>query len=261
MAFVFAAHDSVLDRPVVIKAVELQPEAVGTFIREARTIARLDHPHILDVYDLGTEQIGEENLVYLVMQLASGGTLTNRLREGPLPPNEVRRILYQVGNALDYAHRQGVVHLDLKPANILFDEHGNVLVADFGLAQLLYNANPAKADAFANTLAYMPPEQMLGQEVTPASDVYALGLTLHEMLTGELPEREWTDEGLISRPAPSLPPAIRAVLEKATHHHSGQRYATAGELAEAFAEALARSPSGLPERQAPSAIPPGPSVK
>ncbi len=261
MALVLTAHDHVLDRQVAVKIVRpdltWSSDAADTFIREARIIARLDHPHILHIYDLGTERIGHKPLVYLVMQWAGGGTLAHRLEAGPLPPDEVQKILQQVGDALDYAHRQGVIHLDLKPANILFDEHGNALVADFGLAKLLQETTHAKADTGVGTPAYMAPEQWLGGKVSPSSDVYALGLILYQMLTGQLPERKWTEQGPVPQPEASLPPDARPIIEKAIQTDPNRRYATAGEMVRAFLETsrpqqVTARPSwhkALPERE------------
>ncbi|RMF31900.1 MAG: serine/threonine protein kinase, partial [Chloroflexi bacterium] len=267
MALVLTAHDHVLDRQVAVKIVRpdltWSSDAADTFIREARIIARLDHPHILHIYDLGTDRIGHKPLVYLVMQWASGGTLAHRLEAGPLPPDEVQKILQQVGDALDYAHRQGVIHLDLKPANILFDEHGNALVADFGLAKLLQETTHAKADTGVGTPAYMAPEQWLGGKISPSSDVYALGLILYQMLTGELPERRWTEQGPVPQPEAPLPPDVRAVIEKAIQSNPNRRYATAGEMVQAFLEtALPHQVTARPSRrETPSEREPKPEVQ
>ena len=246
IGIVFSAYDRELGRRVAVKI--LKPEhawdsdEVDAFIREARVIAKLDHPSILSVYHQGTQTVDERRLVYLVMQLASGGTLADRLEAGALTPYEAGGILKQVCDGLDYAHHQEVLHLDVKPLNILFDEHGNALVADFGLAKLLQGATRVKADTGFGTPIYMPPEQSFGLKAGPFSDVHALGVTLYQMLTGELPEPVWSDPSLPLRLDHPLPPRIRSVVEKATQPDPNERYRAAGELAQAFTTAIAPSP-------------------
>lgn len=231
MGVVLQAYDKFLDRDVAVKVI--QPEynwsqtAIDAFIREARIIARLEHPSILNIYDLGIHPLKNGSLVYLVMRLASGGTLADRLEKGPLPLNEVRRILEPVCEGLDYAHKQGVIHLDLKPLNILFDNHGNPMVADFGLAKMLQNATQIKADTRVGTFAYMPPEQLFGAKAGPFSDVYAVGITLYEMITGAVPNRGW--DGTIHIDS-SIPNEIKHIIVKATLTNPNQRYQKTGEL-------------------------------
>ncbi|MCZ7541566.1 MAG: serine/threonine protein kinase [Anaerolineae bacterium] len=195
MGIVLQAHDRLLDREVAVKLIRpehaLAPAALDAFLREARMIARLEHPNILAVHDLGAVTSESKGLPFLVMQLAKGGSLADRLKTGPLPLPEVQRIVTAVCGALDYAHRRGVVHLDVKPLNIFFDEHHNPLIGDFGLAKLLENAMKVKADTRAGTLAYMAPEQLFGSQAGPFTDVYALGITVYEMLTRALPRRSW----------------------------------------------------------------------
>jgi serine/threonine protein kinase len=249
IASVYAAHDDLLDRQVAVKVFQagyaLPPDRMETFIAEARRIAKLDHPHVLGIYDQGTETVDDVKRFYLVMQLAQGGTLADRLETGPLSTDETERILRQACAALDYAHSQQVLHLDLKPDNILFDEQGSVKVADFGLARLIRQTTHAGADAKPSAQDYMSPEQLSGNQTTFSSDVYALGLILHQMLTSELPERQLVEPDLAARLFESLPPAIRPVIEKATHSNPQQRYGTAGELAEAFTAALYPFPDHL----------------
>ena len=246
VALVFNAHDRTLDRQMAVKIVkpdlDLSSEVADRFVREARIIANLEHPHILSVYDQGRQLVESQTLAYLVMQLAVGGTLADQLGGGALTPDEASRILKQVCDALDYAHQREVLHLDVKPLNILFDEHGNALVADFGLARLLEGASRVKADTGFGTPIYMAPEQYFGQKAGPFSDVYALGVTLYQMLTGDLPEHNWSDLSHFLRLDHPLPSGIRPVIEKATHPVPDQRYRTAGELERAFKAAIAVSP-------------------
>ncbi len=240
MGIVMTAHDTFLDREVAVKIIQPEDawseEAIVDFITEARIIARLEHPHVVNVYDLGTQEINGINIVYIVMRLATGGTLEDRLAaNGSIPYQEAGTILTAVCDAVDYAHQQGVVHLDLKPLNILFDHLGSALVADFGLAKGLRNAAQVKADTKAGTLEYMPPEQLFGAEAGPFSDVYALGITLYEMLSGELPTREW--DGTVNFEEP-LPDSFLLVIERATQANPHLRYRTATELALAYQSAL-----------------------
>ena len=252
MASVFRAHDCALDRQVAVKVVRpdlvLSPEITDKFIREARIIASLEHAHVLEVYDQGKQPVEGQTLVYLVMQLASGGTLTERIREGPLTPYLAEHVLSQVCSALDYAHNRRVIHLDLKPDNILFDELGNALVADFGIARLFQTASHVTTRTVAGTPPYMPYEQWLGKHAGRLSDVFALGITLYQVLTGELPDRELTQQGILVHLRYPLPPGIRAVIERATRSDPGRRYHTAGELAQAFTSAVASPDSVPPER-------------
>lgn len=240
MGLVLLAHDTFLDREVAVKIIQpadaWSDEAIQDFITEARIIARLEHPHVVNVYDLGTQLFDGVSIVYIVMRLATGGTLEDRLlNSGPVSFQEAARILMPICEAVDYAHQQGVIHLDLKPLNILFDHHGSPLVADFGLAKGFRHAAKVKADTKAGTMEYMPPEQLFGAEAGPYSDVYALGITLYEMLTGDVPSREW-DATL--RFENSLPDAIQVVIERATQPNPQLRYHTATELALAYQSAL-----------------------
>jgi serine/threonine protein kinase len=253
MALVFAANDRALDRQVAVKIIRpdvaLSAESHGIvdrFIREARIIAKLEHSHILEVYDQGRQLIEGQTLVYLVTQLASGGTLEKRIEEqGPLTPDQAELVLRQVCSALDHAHSHRVIHLDLKPANILFDEHGNALVGDFGVARLFHTVSRVTTRTVAGTPPYMPLEQLMGKHAGSLSDVYALGITLYEALTGELPEREFAQGSIRVHLTHLLPSGIRRVIEQATQSDPRKRYRTAGELAQAFAAAVAPS---SPER-------------
>lgn len=248
MGAVFLAWDNLLHRQVAVKIVRperaLTRAALDRFMKEAQTIAGLDHPNILKVFDC-VKTDDSACPIYLVTMYAKGGTLLDRLKSGPMSPNEALTVVRQVGAALDYAHNQRVIHLDLKPANILFDEHGTVLVADFGLAKILESATHVKADTGAGTPAYMPPEQQFaGGDVGRYSDVYTLGMTLHELLTGEWPGRGPDDAGSLQVFVDStLLPRIAAVIRKSTEYDPRKRYQTAGELVEGFALALSEPES------------------
>lgn len=239
MGIVLEAYDLILDRPVAVKIIQpddaWSEKAIEAFILEARVIAKLEHPHILSVYDLGLEDVDGQELVYFVMRLAQAGTLAERLDNYSLYVGEIERIMVAVCKAIAYAHRQGVVHLDLKPLNILFDNHDNPLVADFGLSKMLQKASQVQADAEAGTSDYMPLEQALGEQAGPYSDVYALGITLYEMLMGELPLRKWNGEIHFDN---TLPAAIVQVIKQATEPQSQRRIATVHEFMQSMVNAF-----------------------
>lgn len=192
MGVVYKARHTKLDRIVALKIlptrVGLDPAFAERFIREARALARLDHPGIVAVYDFGQS----ERLYYLIMQFVDGADLRQVMRAGKLAPAEAMRVVPQICEALQYAHEQGIVHRDIKPENILLDRKGQVKIADFGLAKLLVRA-PAEV-ALTNsgqvmgTPHYMAPEQMERPlAVDHRADIYSLGVVFYEMLTGELP--------------------------------------------------------------------------
>jgi serine/threonine protein kinase len=247
MGLVYAAYDRTIGCQVAVKIINpgLPSEVIEKLTEEARMTAGLEHKHILSVYDRGTQLVEGQTLAYFVILLARGGTLADRLRtKGPLTPYEAERILKQVCSALDYAHDRKIIHLDLKPANILFDEHGDALVADFGLARHFRTAAPETADPkVGGTLDYSPPEQW--QRQTHAgrhSDIYALGITLYESLTGKLPEKLPVKKSLVAHLSQPLAFDIRAVIERATHIEPAKRYHTAGALARAFTAAVGPFP-------------------
>ncbi len=188
MAAVYLAHDLALDRKVAIKV--MFPEmfaAVGgveRFQREARTAASLTHPHIVPIYAIREH----ERLFYFVMQFVPGRTLDSVIEdEGKLSIGMVQTILSEVGNALGYAHRNGVIHRDVKPANILLDEEGRALVADFGIAKVSQGDQLTRTGGIVGTPTYMSPEQSIAGELTGASDQYSLGIVAYELLTGHVP--------------------------------------------------------------------------
>jgi len=186
-AAVFRAHDPFLERDVAIKVLDpsLAVDAAleEQFLHEARTIAAVEHPHIVPLYSANSTG----GLLYLVMRLLPGQSLEDRIAEGKLPVAEAVRIALQCAQALAAAHAVGVVHRDVKPANILLDANGNATVTDFGIA--LVTSRPAREakGSTTGTPHYMSPEQALGEPVDGRSDVYALGVVLYEMLTGSCP--------------------------------------------------------------------------
>ena len=247
MATVYLAHDLRHNRPIAIKV--LQPElgaAVGSdrFLREIETVAGLRHPHILPLHDSGEA----DGLLYFVMPYVEGESVRQRLaRQKQLPLEEALRITQEVADALDHAHRHGVVHRDIKPANILLDE-GHAVVTDFGVARAISKAGGEKVTATGMALgtpAYMSPEQASGEEADERSDIYALGCVLYEMLAGEPPltgssPQSTAAKRLTDRPTPlpalrsTVSPELGKVLDKALERAPIDRYATAPEFAEAL---------------------------
>ena len=189
MAAVYLAHDLALDRKVAIKvlspALFLMGEGmVERFKREARTAAALSHPHIIPIYAVRES----EHVLYFVMKYVKGRALDAVIHEvGPLPIAMVQTILAQVGDALGYAHRHGVIHRDIKSANIMLDEDGWAVVTDFGIAKVVQAQGLTVTGVTVGTPTYMSPEQCATHEVTGASDQYSLGVVAYEMLTGKLP--------------------------------------------------------------------------
>ncbi len=260
LGIVYKARDRDLDREVAIKVVRSDnlwaaSSTPDIFLNEAKIIARLDHPNILTIYDV-VRQNDPDHPVFLVTKLAKGGSLHSQIHppathaaSRPLPIDKVKYLLTQIAAALDYAHSQRVIHLDIKPHNILFsDETGQMaLVADFGLARLLQTTTHVFLTGSRGTPSYMPQEQWAGGDAGRYTDVYALGITLYEMLTGEVPKKSQDESGLfvaqLDRP---LPPKIKQVIERATLPDAHQRYQSAGELARAFQEAVQGSSVSVP---------------
>jgi len=188
MATVYAAHDIALDRRVAIKVIApslgASPALVERFRREARTAASLSHPNIIPIYSVRHA----DRLLYFVMKHVDGRPLDSILREtGALPVPTVQAILGQVAGAVGYAHRHGVVHRDIKPGNILIDDEGWCVVTDFGIAKVAESEGLTTSGMMVGTPAYMSPEQCLSNNISGASDQYALGVVAYEMLTGRLP--------------------------------------------------------------------------
>lgn len=250
MAMVYRARQINLSRDVAVKIIGGQAVGKADFIarfkREADLIARLEHPHILPIYDYGQE--GE--FLYLVLRLMEGGSLDRRILGHPLPLNDIDRLIKQIASALDYAHSHEVVHRDLKPNNILLDNFGNAYLMDFGIAKILSGTQMTSTSTLMGTPSYMAPEQWKLDPVDHRADIYSLGVILYEMLTGKVPFDAPTPHQLmyahlhkdIPRPSESLPgllPAIDKIILKATAKAKEDRYGTAGELANALSAAVA----------------------
>jgi len=262
MGEVWAARDLLLDRPVAVKvlggALAGDGRAAERLRREARAAARLDHPNIARVLDLG-EQDGRP---YLVMELLEGESLAGRIdRAGAMAPAEAARVVAAVADALEAAHRAGVVHRDVKPGNVFLTSAGEVKVLDFGIASAAGEAD-LTTGALLGTAAYLAPERALGQPATPAADVYSLGVVLYELLAGRRPfecgsDIELAMAHLNAQPAslglvaPSTPPSLVRACEHALAKDPAARPASAA----AFARLL-RSPAAAPAtRPLPVAAP------
>ena len=277
-AMVYLAHDPRHDREVAVKV--LLPEvaqSVGRqrFLREIRLAARLQHPHLVPVFDsgetvpTGSEATpGERAWLWFAMPWVGGESLADRLkRESTLPLAEALRIAGEVAHALEYAHRHGVVHRDIKPGNILLAD-GQALVADFGIARALGGAADdwvTETGLIIGTPAYMSPEQAAGRvDVDGRSDIYSLGCVLYEMLAGEVPFAAAAPASTLARrlaePAPpihrlrpDLPSPLEALLARALARDPAERLQSAGKMAEAL-DALRVTLSG---RETPPSLPPG----
>ena len=253
MATVYKAYQPSMERYVALKILPSHyaedPKFVKRFIREARTIAQLEHRNILPVYDFGEE----DGVTYLAMRYLDGGTLKDILARGRPTLIDIAELLTQICAALDYAHRQGVVHRDVKPANIMVDDEGAAYLTDFGIAKVLEGTGElTDAGAAIGTPAYMAPEQSLGKKVDGRTDIYALGVVLYQMVVGRPPYEADTPMAValahIHNPLPlprevkpDIPEPIEAVIIKALAKAPGDRYQTANELAQAFKQGLAGS--------------------
>ncbi len=255
MATVYKAWQINMSREVALKMIN--PNNIGNsqfitrFEREIRTIAGLDHPHILPVFDSGTY----ENTIYLTMRLVGGGSLADLVQERQkqtkqLSSEEILAYVEQISEALDHAHQKGIVHRDLKPANIMLDKEGNAYLTDFGIAKMVEsNTQLTQTSMIIGTPSYMPPEQWEGKELDARTDVYALGVMTYELLAGRVPFNGTTSAAMMTmhilNPPPSIQehrkdllPAINDVLQKALAKDKQDRYPSAGAFFQALKKAL-----------------------
>ena len=255
MGTVYLAHDPFLQRRVAIKVLAPhlvgQPGLIERFLREARAAARLKHPHIVTIYDVGQEG----STYYFVMEYVEGPSLAEALRQrGPMSPGGAVKLLRAVASALDYAHEQGLVHRDVKPGNILLGPGGEPALGDFGIARAAEDSRLTTTGTLVGTPEYMSPEQARGDEVDHRTDLYSLAIVAYELLGGQPPFGGGTPHGVLYRqvhePPPSLrrprpegegqgwPPAVDPVLRKALAKEPAERYETAAAFVEALAHAL-----------------------
>jgi eukaryotic-like serine/threonine-protein kinase len=243
MGEVWAARDLLLDRAVAVKvlggALAGDGRAAERLRREARAAGRLDHPNIARVLDLG-EHGGRP---YLVMELLEGESLAARLdRAGPMAPAEAVRVVAAAADALEAAHRAGVVHRDVKPGNVFLTSDGEVKVLDFGIAWCAHEATLTTGDLLG-TAAYLAPERVLGHQATPAADVYSLGVVLYELLAGRRPFEATSDIALAMAHVNAEPPPLARVAPSAP-----------APLVAAAARAMAKDPSARPPSAAAFAL-------
>ena len=264
MGAVFRARDPRIDRTVAIKTIAISgvdaqamEDYRQRFFREARTAGRLSHPGIVTIYDVGEDEPSQTP--YLVMEYVDGRPLSDLLAsEGGarLPRDSALNVLYQVAQALDYAHRQGIVHRDIKPANIIVNDNLRPKIADFGIAKLSF-AEVTLPGRVLGTPAYMSPEQIKGNPIDGRSDLFSLGVIAYSLLTGEKP---FTGESITEisfqivtkdpKPAteidPSLSPDVDYVLNRALAKDPGKRYQRGSDLAADLHELrLGRKPRSL----------------
>ena len=256
---VYKAVQTAVEREVAVKIIlpkyANHPEFIRRFETEAQTVARLEHPYIVPLYDYWREP----DAAYLVMRLLRGGSLEDYLKEAPLPPEQVHQFTQQIGQALYIAHRAGIVHRDIKPANILLDEDDNVYLADFGIAKdvVIANGNQTEIGGMLGSPAYISPEQIRAEPVKPQADIYCLGIMLFELLTGRKPFAGPTPVAYIQQhlqealPSiltinPDLPIPLDQVIQQATAKNPADRYPDILALLDDFEQAIASNGLVLP---------------
>jgi serine/threonine protein kinase len=262
MASVHLAHDTELDRPVALK---LLAEDLGgdesvhrRFLREARLAARLSHPNVVSVFDAGDDG----GRPYIVMEYVDGENLAELLaRRGRIPADEARGLALQAAQGLAHAHGAGLVHRDVKPQNLILRRDGTLKIADFGIARAAEVTALTQAGTVLGTAAYLSPEQALGREVTPATDVYSLGVVLYELLTGRTPFQVETLDDLAEQPTmevapvrelvPDVPRDLEDVVMHCLARNPQYRPRDGAQLARELAsgEAAATKPLPMPPRR------------
>ncbi|WP_307788971.1 serine/threonine-protein kinase [Glycomyces salinus] len=250
MGEVWKGFDTRLGRSVAIKILHAglsdNDKFRARFQLEARAVAALQSPGIVALYDYGEEESEDGTLAYLVMELVTGRSLAEILRErGPLPPAEVMRIVSTAADALEVAHRADIIHRDIKPANLLVDEEtGAVKIVDFGIAAARGASGLTETGTVMGTLAYASPEQLNGQEATGATDLYSLGVVAYEALMGQPPFVSDTPVAVMSghmhqAPPPlnrDIPPGVAQVVLQALQKDPGARYTSAADMARSARE-------------------------
>jgi Tfp pilus assembly protein PilF/predicted Ser/Thr protein kinase len=261
MAMVWKAYHPALDRYVAIKVLhpsfKEDPQFTARFQREARIVAKLTHPHIVPIYDFSEH----EGMSYLVMRYIEGRTLKAVLKEGPVPLGKVMEILEPAGQALAYAHDQGVLHRDIKPSNFLISLEGEVFLTDFGLARMAESTDSTLSrDTLIGTPQYISPEQARGEKLDARTDIYSLGVVLFEMLAGTVPYDADTPYAVIHDhifsplPLPSqfnhdIPEGVEKVVLKALAKDRNDRFQDVREMVSALETALGGGVVVLGERE------------
>jgi serine/threonine protein kinase len=239
---------------------------IDMFRSEAKLIAKLEHPNIVSVYDYGVQKISQNlpaesnsssdiQIIYIAMRLLTGMSLRQYMREPDRPLRDIVEIIKQIADGLNYAHRQGIIHRDIKPDNVIFDHRDNPCIADFGLAMLTEKEGETEV---AGTLAYMTPEMLMGAKPSPASDQYALGMIAYEMVSGHYPYDANDIQKLLNQILHYLPPpvsswradvpqTIDSVINRAIAKDATERYPSVSDFAHAFAQAIEVPPKTVPQ--------------
>jgi eukaryotic-like serine/threonine-protein kinase len=262
MGIVYLGRDTAINRMVAIKAIPLAAEfsdaelveARSRFFREAETAGRLNHPNIVTIYDVGEER----GLAYIAMEYLKGRHLSDFARSNNLlEPRKVLELASRTAEALGFAHKQQVVHRDIKPANLMYDAATDVLkITDFGIARLS-GAGSTRTGIVLGTPSFMSPEQLEGRTVTGHSDLFSLGVSLFQLLTGQLPFTADSMTGLMQQIAeaphpplrafrPDLPECVEKVIDRALAKTPEERYDSGAQMAAALDDCRARIPSGMP---------------
>jgi serine/threonine-protein kinase len=262
MGVVYLGRDTAINRMVAIKAIPLASEfsdaelveARSRFFREAETAGRLNHPNIVTIYDVGEER----GLAYIAMEYLKGRHLSDYAKsDNLLEPRKVLEIIARTADALGFAHKQQVVHRDIKPANLMYDASTDTLkITDFGIARLS-GAGSTRTGIVLGTPSFMSPEQLEGRTVTGHSDLFSLGVSLFQLLTGQLPFTADSMTGLMQQIAeaqhpplrafrPDLPACVEVIIDRALAKNPDSRYDTGAQMAAALEDCRSKLPSGSP---------------
>jgi serine/threonine-protein kinase len=262
MGIVYLGRDTAINRSVAIKAIPLASEfsdaelveARARFFREAETAGRLNHPNIVTIYDVGEER----GLAYIAMEYLKGRHLSDHATSNNLlEPRKVLEVIGRTAEALGFAHKQQVVHRDIKPANLMYDAGTDILkITDFGIARLS-GAGSTRTGIVLGTPSFMSPEQLEGRNVTGHSDLFSLGVSLFQLLTGQLPFTADSMTGLMQQIAevphpplrafrPDLPECVEVIIDRALAKKPEDRFDSGAQMAAALDDCRSRMPSGLP---------------
>jgi serine/threonine-protein kinase len=262
MGIVYLGRDTAINRSVAIKAIPLASEfsdaelveARARFFREAETAGRLNHPNIVTIYDVGEER----GLAYIAMEYLKGRHLSDHATSNNLlEPRKVLEVIARTAEALGFAHKQQVVHRDIKPANLMYDAGTDILkITDFGIARLT-GAGSTRTGIVLGTPSFMSPEQLEGRNVTGHSDLFSLGVSLFQLLTGQLPFSADSMTGLMQQIAevphpplrafrPDLPECVEVIIDRALAKNPDARFDSGAQMAAALNDCRSRMPSGLP---------------
>ena len=269
MAVVYKAFQPSLNRYVALKVLPdylaQDDQFVLRFEHEARAAAALRHPNIMVIYDVGVEG----NTHYIAAEYLEGRTLSQVIAElrGPLPLQRTVNTMNQLASALDFAHQRGLVHRDIKPSNVFVGADDHVTLMDFGIAKALQGGQQmTRTGTMVGTPEYMSPEQAEGKQIDQRSDIYSLGVMLYQLLTGRVPFAAETPTAILLAHVtqtpmsprqlnPAIPPAVEAVVMRSLAKRPEDRFASAGELAQALAQAASGAPAQVPAYIPPTVVP------